>query len=88
MSLICLVVGIFACLIFKNKKKKKGQPTSVSNDNESTEKRKDNGINFKEMFDFTIVNNWRFLLWCAVDTLLEGAYNIPYYFLPCKFIVN
>ncbi|KAL0145174.1 major facilitator superfamily domain-containing protein [Mucor lusitanicus] len=37
---------------------------------------------FKEMFDFSVVKNWRFLLWVFTDTLLEAGYNVPYFFLP------
>ncbi|KAI9361558.1 major facilitator superfamily domain-containing protein, partial [Pilaira anomala] len=68
MSLICFVVGVLACSIFKNKKK---------DVNVKPEK-----INFKEMFDFSIAKDPKFLLWCATDILLEAAFNIPYYFLP------
>lgn len=70
MSLICFVVGVLACSIFKNKKK---------DVNVKPEK-----INLKEMFDFSIAKDPKFLLWCATDILLEAAFNIPYYFLPCK----
>lgn len=73
MSLICLVVGLFACLLFKNKKK----------DN-NKEEEKPEKLNLKEMFDFSIAKDKKFLLWCATDILLEAAFNVPYYFLPCK----
>jgi hypothetical protein len=48
------------------------------------EKKSSNKLIFKEMFDFSIVKNWRFLLWVFIDILLEGGYNVPYFFLPCK----
>ncbi|KAI9258447.1 major facilitator superfamily domain-containing protein [Helicostylum pulchrum] len=67
LSLICFAVGVLACLIFKNKK------------NEDTKPEK---LNVKEMFDFSIAKDRKFLLWCATDILLEAAFNIPYYFLP------
>ncbi|KAG2230581.1 hypothetical protein INT48_006886 [Thamnidium elegans] len=67
LSLICFAVGVLACLIFKNKKKEDTKPKK---------------LNIKEMFDFSIAKDGKFLLWCATDILLEAAFNIPYYFLP------
>jgi hypothetical protein len=69
MSMVCLIIGLLSCLIFKNKKQVE---------------KNCNKLNIKEMFDFSIAKNWRFLIWVAADILLEGAFNIPYYFLPCK----
>lgn len=82
MSLICFTVGLLSCLIFKNKREAgnaKDEEDEKNNDN-----KKKYRLNVKEMFDFSIAKNWRFLLWVAADILLEGAFNIPYYFLPCK----
>lgn len=76
MSLVCFVVGIFSCMLFRNK-----APIDSYQD---PEKKSSNKLIFKEMFDFSIVRNWRFLLWVFIDILLEGGYNVPYFFLPCK----
>lgn len=88
MSLICFAVGAFACLIFKNKARSSPKTAeSPCLDNDAKSKivdEKSSRFNIDEMFDFSIVKNWKFLLWCVIDILLEGAYNIPYYFLPCK----
>lgn len=61
-------MGLLACCIFKNKKVE-----------EKLEK-----PNLRDMFDFSIAKDGKFLLWCAADIVLEAAYNVPYYFLPCK----
>lgn len=76
MSLVCFVVGVFSCMLFRNK--------TPSDSFQDPEKRSNNKLVFKEMFDFSIVKNWRFLLWVFIDILLEGGYNVPYFFLPCK----
>lgn len=62
-------MGLLACFIFKNKEK---------------ETEKQEKPNIRDMFDFSIAKDGKFLLWCATDILLEAAYNVPYYFLPCK----
>lgn len=61
-------MGLLACFIFKNKEKQEKQEKPKLGD----------------LFDFSIAKDGKFLLWCAADILLEAAYNIPYYFLPCK----
>jgi hypothetical protein len=79
MSLICLTVGLLSCLIFKNKKE-----VEKTKDKDEKDGKRKYKLNIREMFDFSIAKNWRFLLWVTADILLEGAFNIPYYFLPCK----
>ncbi|KAI7894290.1 major facilitator superfamily domain-containing protein, partial [Mucor mucedo] len=66
LSLICFAVGLLACCIFKNKEVEEKQEKP----------------NVRDMFDFSIAKDGKFLLWCAADILLEAAYNVPYYFLP------
>ncbi|GAN00924.1 MFS general substrate transporter [Mucor ambiguus] len=73
MSLVCFVVGLISCLLFQDKRPSKGNQKDESTDTK---------LFFKEMFDFSIVRNWRFLLWVFTDTLLEAGYNVPYFFLP------
>lgn len=63
-------MGLLACFIFKNKEKQEKQEKPKLGD----------------LFDFSIAKDGKFLLWCAADILLEAAYNIPYYFLPCKWL--
>lgn len=75
MSLICFVIGVVSCLLLQDKRPSKGNQKDKSTDNK---------LFFKEMFDFSIARNWRFLLWVLTDTLLEAGYNVPYFFLPCK----
>ncbi|KAI8641200.1 major facilitator superfamily domain-containing protein [Parasitella parasitica] len=73
MSLICFVVGVLSCALFSN------------NSEEDSEKKggsRSSKLALKEMFDFSIIKNWRFLLWVFIDILLEGGYNVPYFFLP------
>ncbi|CEP14078.1 hypothetical protein [Parasitella parasitica] len=74
MSLICFVVGVFSCVLFSNK----------SSNHEGSEEKgtSSSKLALKEMFDFSIIKNWRFLLWVFIDILLEGGYNVPYFFLP------
>ncbi|RCH90728.1 hypothetical protein CU097_009504 [Rhizopus azygosporus] len=68
MSLICFVVGLSACwLLGATDKGKKQAKTS---------------LNIKETFDFSVANDWRYILWCIIDILFEAAYNTPAYFLP------
>ncbi|KAL7308568.1 hypothetical protein PS15m_011756 [Mucor circinelloides] len=73
MSLICFIIGVFSCLLFQDKRPSNGNQKDNSTDSK---------LFFKEMFDFSIVRNWRFLLWVFIDTLLEAGYNVPYFFLP------
>lgn len=78
MSLLCFVIGIISCILFKNK-------TRAESDSQmSISKKEEKKSSISSMFDFAILKNWRFLLWCMINNLLEGAYNVPYFFLPCK----
>jgi hypothetical protein len=74
-SLLCFVIGAISCVLFKNK-------TRATDDSEKAIKQEK--VKLKDLFDFSIMKNWRFLLWCIVDNLLEGANNVPFFFLPCK----
>lgn len=74
MSLLCFVIGVISCLLLQDKRPSNQQDRST-----------DSKLVFKEMFDFSIAKNWRFLLWVFTDTLLEAGYNVPYFFLPCKY---
>lgn len=70
MSLICFVIGLSACWLLGAKDKDKKQAKT--------------SLNIKETFDFSVANDWRYILWCIIDILFEAAYNTPAYFLPCK----
>ncbi|KAI8972734.1 major facilitator superfamily domain-containing protein [Pilobolus umbonatus] len=63
---ICLFVGIVSFGIFRNKARSESEVITK----------------LKDIFDFGIVKDWRFLLWCLIEILFESAYNVPYYFLP------
>ena len=83
MSLICFVAGAGSCLLFETKKK---EEVKSSEQKESASRDKNWKSSVKTiiaMFDFSIAKEWRFLLWCMADILMEAAYNIPNYFLPC-----
>jgi hypothetical protein len=62
MGLTCFSVGDFACLIFRNKAKnnssnKKGALSTDDDDNIKKSSTAADKINFKEMFDFSIVKH-------------------------------
>lgn len=86
MALICLVAGIVSCLIFKNKARV--EVLSGEKSGEVVDGTASKDVSkwklIKGMFDFSVVKEWRFLLWCASDIFMESAYNVPNYFLPCK----
>lgn len=71
MSLICLVIGLLACCLLGIKKDTKSKHAIKVPP-------------LKETFDFSVAKDWRYLLWCITDILLEAGYNTPAYFLPCK----
>ncbi|KAG0736776.1 hypothetical protein G6F57_004387 [Rhizopus arrhizus] len=69
MSLVCLVIGLLACCLLGIKKD--------ANSNHTIKMPP-----LKETFDFSVAKDWRYLLWCITDILLEAGYNTPAYFLP------
>ncbi|KAG1053982.1 hypothetical protein G6F43_003972 [Rhizopus delemar] len=69
LSLICFAVGLFACFLLGIKKGAHAK-TPIKT------------LALKETFDFSVAKNWRYLLWCATNILLEAACNTPAYFLP------
>lgn len=75
MSLVCLVVGLLACCLLGIKKD--------ANSNKTIKMPP-----LKETFDFSVAKDWRYLLWCITDILLEAGYNTPAYFLPCKLLLS
>lgn len=80
MSLMTLVVGVISCILFRNKKTDDhGSENSI---------KKEEKVSLKNMFDFSIMKNWRFILWCVAYNLIEGANNVPYFFLPCRIVLN
>ncbi|KAG1150643.1 hypothetical protein G6F37_000281 [Rhizopus arrhizus] len=69
LSLICFAVGLLACFLLGIKKGAHAK-TPIKT------------LALKETFDFSVAKNWRYLLWCATNILLEAACNTPAYFLP------
>ncbi|KAI9483332.1 MAG: major facilitator superfamily domain-containing protein [Benjaminiella poitrasii] len=82
MCLICFTVGVFSCLIFKNRRMADNFIDEKNTDNRKSNKLKSTWAMVLGMFDFSVAKDWRFLLWVFIDIVLEAAYNVPYYFLP------
>ncbi|KAG2222773.1 hypothetical protein INT45_013137 [Circinella minor] len=75
MSLMMVVSGTIACILFKESHT--ARKNNRSEKSPSKEKPK-----LKDIFQFRVLRNPTFILWCIADILFEGAYYVPYYFLP------
>ena len=69
------ISGMIACILFKERH------NANNNSEKSSSKEKPR---LKDIFRFHVFRNPAFILWCAADILFEGAYYVPYYFLPGK----
>lgn len=73
-----LVSGMIATFMFRERKEKKGKQAIAA-----TKERPKLG----EIFQFDLLRRPTFLLWCLTDVFMEGAYYVPYFYLPCKIIL-
>ncbi|KAI9272040.1 major facilitator superfamily domain-containing protein [Sporodiniella umbellata] len=68
MSLICFTVGMLACFILSLKENKNSNKIKLTP--------------LREIFDFSVAKDWRYMLWCIADIFLEAAYHTPSYYIP------
>ncbi|KAI7852491.1 major facilitator superfamily domain-containing protein [Circinella umbellata] len=73
LSLMMFVSGTIACILFKERH------TADHSSKKSPSKEKPK---LRDIFQFRVLRNPTFILWCMADILFEGAYYVPYYFLP------
>ncbi|KAI7852490.1 major facilitator superfamily domain-containing protein [Circinella umbellata] len=66
---IVLILGLTACLFVRERK---------SENKEQNESK----VELKEIFDFKIMKDPSFVLWCIADIFMEAAYYVPYFYLP------
>lgn len=77
LGLIMLVSGMVATFMFRERGENKEKKASAT-----TKERPKLG----EIFQFDLLKSPTFLLWCLTDIFMEGAYYVPFFYLPCKAI--
>lgn len=78
LGLIMLVSGLVATFMFRERGENKARKTATA-----TKERPKLG----EIFQLDLLKTPTFLLWCLTDIFMEGAYYVPFFYLPCKTIV-
>lgn len=78
LGLIMLVSGTIATLMFREHGENKEKKATAATKERPT---------LGEIFQFDLLKSPTFLLWCLTDIFMEGAYYVPFFYLPCKAIV-